>query len=229
MSLRLPVRLQSSLQLRLIILIVLLVGLSLEGFAQSSRGTSSEKLQGDLQKPWHGQEIAQLDDGVVPQGRITYKLNSGWQNWPEEKREKIITSMDEALWLYNRYGRFEKQLRVAYKPSVKTADANINGQIRFGKQISTRTALHEISHTLGIGTARKWDRMLEDKTWQGHNGNRMLQAFDGHESVVKGDKNHFWPYGMNYPKDDGPERRIRHVLMVEALCRDMDLPVFAQQ
>lgn len=189
---------------------------------------SAEEFNGDLQKPWHGEEIPQLDDGVIPQGRITYELNGDWRRWPADKREKIVKSMDEAVWLYNRYGRFEKRLRATYNPNVKTADGSSNGQIRFGKQISTRTALHEISHTLGIGTSRRWKQMFEDKTWTGHHATRMLQAFDGHEAKLKGDKSHFWPYGLNYAKGDSPVTRIRHVLMVEAICRDMDLPVFAQ-
>ena len=168
------------------------------------------------------------DDPVEFRGKITYRFNEGWQSWPEDKRSRILKSMDEAVWIYNRYGRFEKTLRVAYNPKVPTADGNINGQIRFGKQISTKTALHEISHTLGVGTARRWQKLLVEKNWNGHHANRMIQALDGPQAKLSGDRQHFWPYGLNQPKEDSPVNRIRHVLMVEALCRDMELPVFAQ-
>lgn len=173
-------------------------------------------------------EQSAAENVLQPRGQLTYVLSDGWEKWPEDKRKRIVTAMDEAVALYNQYGRFQKKLRVAYVPSVRTADANYKGNIRFGKQIATRTALHEISHTLGIGTTQKWRKILKDKQWTGYYANRLLQSFDGADAKLKGDRQHFWPYGLNYAKGDSPVNRIRHVMMVEALCRDMDLPVFVQ-
>ncbi|MEM6799456.1 MAG: hypothetical protein AAF589_08070 [Planctomycetota bacterium] len=174
-------------------------------------------------------EYTEPEDGVQNLGRLSYRLNPGYDRWPEEKRVRIIKAMDEAVWLYNRYGMFEKQLRVAYDRSVPTANANFNGQIKFGKSISTRVALHEIQHTLGVGTQRKWERMLDNKKWTGHHANRLLQSFDGRDARLSGDRQHFWPYGLNYDKGDDPTNRVRHILMVEALCRDMGLRVFRKE
>ncbi len=166
------------------------------------------------------------EDGIEFRGRLSYTLTGDWNKWPEDKRVRIVKAMDEAVWLYNRYGAFEKKLRVMYKSSIPTADGNINGTIRFGKSISTKTALHEISHTLGVGTSRKWDQMFKDKKWHGERANRLAQAFGGPDAKLGGDKSHFWPYGLNHKKEDSPTNRIRHVLMVQAMCQDMGERVF---
>ncbi|KAM0701135.1 hypothetical protein Q7P35_011496 [Cladosporium inversicolor] len=45
-----------------------------------------------------------------------------------------------------------KTIRVYYTPGVPTAEANYNGDLRFGSNAAyqtERTALHEIAHTLG--------------------------------------------------------------------------------
>ncbi len=158
-------------------------------------------------------------------GRLTYRLTEGWEQWPKDKRERIVAAMDEAVAFYNRHGRFKKEIRVSYNPETPTADGHYNGHIRFGGSISTRTALHEISHTLGVGTTRKWREMCQDKKWIGERANRLLRSFDGPDAEVNCDPRHFWPYGLNYPREDGAVQRLRHVQMVEALCRDMGLPV----
>ena len=47
-----------------------------------------------------------------------------------------------------------KTIRVYYTHGVPTAEANYNGDLRFGSSAAyqtVRTALHEIAHTLGVG------------------------------------------------------------------------------
>ena len=156
-------------------------------------------------------------------GNITYKLVGDPDNWPKDKRKVITDSMDFAVNLYNEHAYFSKEVRVAYNPKVRTADGNINGSIRFGNSFSKRTALHEISHTLGIGTHWKWNQMLKDGKWTGPRANALVKKFNGPDAVIRGDKSHFWPYGMNYSKEDGAENYVRHVLIVQALCQDMGL------
>lgn len=158
-------------------------------------------------------------------GKLTYKLSEGWEQWPPKKRQRIVAAMDTAVSLYNKHARFKKKLVVSYNLGTPTADANYRGRIRFGKSIGARTALHEISHTLGVGTTKKWRSMIKGGRWGGQHANRLLQSFDGPQAKLKGDKHHFWPYGLNYAREDGKRRRIRHVKLVEALCRDMQLPV----
>lgn len=162
----------------------------------------------------------------VARGALTYALSPGSASWPETKRAQIVKAMDEAVALYNRYAPFEKSLRVSYVPSVPTADGNYNGHIRFGGSISTRIALHEIAHTLGVGTTGAWRKGLKEGKWSGPSAVALVQGFDGPNTILRGDRQHFWPYGLNYDREDGAVKRIRHVLMVESLCRDMALPVF---
>lgn len=155
---------------------------------------------------------------------ISYTLVSP-ETWPEDVRERITESMDEAADLYNKYGqrKFRKRLRISYNPGVPTADGNYNGSIRFGSMINTRTAMHEIAHTLGIGQHRRYLELMEDGEWAGRRAMRKLKEFDGDAAVLKGDRQHFWPYGLNYDKEDGKENRKRHVLIVYAMLRDMDI------
>ena len=186
----------------------------------------------DIMKPG---DWTKLQEENLPQddfhslGNVTYRFNGDWKKWPESKRVQIIKAMDEAVWYYNRYGQFEKEIRVLYNASVPTADGNINGQIRFGKSISSRTAMHELAHTMGVGTHHKWRKMMKGGKWEGHYANRALKSYNGAEAIVKGDRQHFWPYGLNQPKEDSETNRIRHVLMVEAICRDMGARVFVKQ
>lgn len=156
-------------------------------------------------------------------GKLRYKLSDGNENWPSEIREKIVTAMDGAVALYNDVGTFDKELRVSYSPSTPTADANYNGYIRFGGQIGKRTALHEIGHTLGVGTTRQWKELLVDGKWTGKHAIALLKSFDGPDAVLKGDRQHFWPYGLNFEKESSPENDRRHVQMVRALRIDMGL------
>lgn len=156
-------------------------------------------------------------------GTLRYRLVSGNENWPPEIRQRIVAAMDGAVALYNAVGAFDKQLTVAYSPGTPTADANYNGHIRFGGQIGKRTALHEIGHTLGVGTTRQWRQLLIDGKWTGEHANALLREFDGPDAVLKGDRQHFWPYGLNYDKESSPENDIRHVKLVAAFRIDMGI------
>ncbi len=171
-------------------------------------------------------EVEQTDEGL--QGRLHYRLTDGHEDWPADKRERIIRAMNEAVLIYNLFSSFDKEIRVTYNPNVPTADGNFNGHIRFGGSISTRTALHEISHVLGVGTTREWRRGIEGGVWQGERGQAVVRAFNGPEAVLRGDRQHLWPYGLNFDREGTDMMTfIRHVMVVEAVCRDMGLNVFA--
>ena len=161
--------------------------------------------------------------GQTQSGGLSWSFTDGADGWPSDKREAIAQAMDEAVALYNEHGGYAKALRVSYNPETPTADANFNGRIRFGGQIGARTALHEIGHTLGVGTTRQWRRLLQDGRWSGSAATELLQSWDGDDAVLKGDRQHFWPYGLNYDREDGDQARRRHVEMVAALRKDMGL------
>jgi hypothetical protein len=131
--------------------------------------------------------------------------------------------MDGAVALYNRHGTFRKHVYANYNPSVPTAQANFDGWMDFGGQIGYRTALHELSHTMGIGTASNYRNFIQNGTWTGANALQQLRQFDGSGAIPYTDGTHFWPYGLNYESEGGTESNRRHVLMVSAFRRDMGL------
>jgi hypothetical protein len=152
---------------------------------------------------------------------ITYWLNNP-ASWPADIRSQIEASIQEAVQLYNQHGSFNKQLSIEYNPGVPTADGNINGNIRFGGSRNTRVAMHEIAHTLGVGTHWNWHVNGPYTTAQ-------IRQFDGPGAWLSGDSTHFWPYGLNYDNEDGFINRIRHIRMVAALVCDMGMLGIAQE
>lgn len=158
----------------------------------------------------------------VNRNRLTW--NTGWGFGSDTARDQgIINGMDSAVMHYNSLGLFDKHLTANNSPGTPTADANYDGQIRFGGSYGYRVALHEISHTLGVGTWWRWGELMVNGAWTGQYANEQLSQFDGPASVVHGDGAHFWPYGLNYDNESSPENDRRHVLMVDALRRDMGI------
>lgn len=157
-------------------------------------------------------------------GPMTFELEGDPSQWDAAAREKIVKAMTEAVAIYNQHAQFKQNVPVTHSPSTPTADANFNGHIRFGGQIGTRTALHEIGHILGIGTARNWRRFIKDGNWTGKHAVAQLKAFDGPDAVLHADGQHFWPYGLNFDKEGtSAEQYRRHVLMVAAFRADLGL------
>jgi hypothetical protein len=155
-------------------------------------------------------------------GTLTYAFDASVEHGPAEIRQSIRMSMEEAVLVYNSTVHFAKHITVRYDPAVPTAHANFNGNLTFGGQIGTRTALHEIAHTLGIGTHPKWTSMIREGRWTGEHAMRQLRAFDGADAELCADRQHFWPYGLNYEKEASEENYRRHVHMVAAFCKDLE-------
>lgn len=156
-------------------------------------------------------------------GPLTYELAGGAESWPADIRAQIVYAMDGAVAQYNRYGTFSKHLYANYNSSVPTAQGNYSGWIDFGGMRNYRVALHEISHTLGIGTVWNWSTLMQNGQWTGANALAQLREFDGSTAVLYGDGVHFWPYGLNYDNEAGTENNRRHVLMVAAFRRDLGI------
>jgi len=155
--------------------------------------------------------------------QLTYQLAGNNASWPAAKRSAIISAMDTAVAIYNANGYFPKNLTANYSASVPTAQANYSGWIDFGGSISSRVALHEISHTLGVGTYWNWDPKVNAGKWTGARALARVALFDGTGSVLNCDGTHFWPYGLNYDYEDSTTNRVRHVKMVSALRWDMGI------
>ncbi|KAL2152729.1 hypothetical protein VTH82DRAFT_5914 [Thermothelomyces myriococcoides] len=137
---------------------------------------------------------------------------------------RIEAAMQAAVNRYNRLAPLaQKQITVQYVPSVPTADGNFNGNIRFGADrayMTERTALHEISHTLGVGQTRAFD----DRCAAGPSGwptaIELLRSWDGPDAVINCGGGHFWPYGLNYENEMSETNAERHCLLVNAMLAD---------
>ena len=156
-------------------------------------------------------------------GPLTYKLSGGSGEWPEDRRKRIVDAMDASVSFLNEHGDFKKQVTANNSPGTPTADANYSGWINWGGSISRRVALHEISHTLGIGTHPEWQKNIEEGRWTGKHAVKQLREFDGPDAVLHADRQHFWPYGLNFDNESSPVNDVRFVKMVEAFRKDLGI------
>lgn len=136
---------------------------------------------------------------------------------------RITSAMNAAVSRYNNLSDLGKSITVRYDPGVPTADGNINGTIRFGSNrsyMTERTALHEIAHTIGVGTSAGWSRLGGSGTWTGAQATALVRQFDGSSAKLSTGGGHFWPYGLNYENEFSGTAADRHVRIVAAMVRD---------
>jgi hypothetical protein len=137
--------------------------------------------------------------------------------------DQITKAMNAAVARYNNLSDLGKTLTVRYEPAVPTADGNINGTIRFGSNrsyMNERTALHEIAHTIGVGTSSGWSRLGGSGTWTGGQATALVRQYDGSGAKISTGGGHFWPYGLNYDNEWSGTAADRHVHIVAAMVRD---------
>ncbi|EFQ36786.1 ricin B lectin [Colletotrichum graminicola] len=130
-------------------------------------------------------------------------------------------AMRLAVARHSRLGSAIKNLRVYYTPGVPTAEANYNGDVRFGTNrayMNERTALHEISHTLGVGQTAEFDRKCAAGDWA--SALPLLRSWDGAGAVINCGGSHIWPYGLNYDNEWSETNANRHVRLINAMIRD---------
>jgi hypothetical protein len=168
-------------------------------------------------------EPATMQPAPSTQPPLGYVLSKNAENADPAIRARIVEAMDRAVATYNRHATISKRITANYNAKVPIAEGNYDDWISFGGQIGYRTALHEISHTLGVGTHPRWRSMIRDGRWTGQQANAQLREFDGPDAVLHADRAHFWPYGLNYDREWKPDADRRHVLMVAAIRRDLGL------
>jgi hypothetical protein len=167
-------------------------------------------------------------------GHVTYIINqSANASTTEQEILKLAKSaMDKAISYYNCYTNITKAVQVSYNSGTTTADGNINGSIRFGSDksyVEYTRAMHEISHTVGIGTASNWRSMISTSsgsgTFTGTNATAEVRAIKGDTtSVITADNAHFWPYGLNYASEVKDESELlNHCRMVVAIRKDLGM------
>ena len=98
---------------------------------------------------------------VFTHAEVTYTLHKSANPTADEQDayKRITTVMDSAVKLYNTYSNLSKFINVYYAPGVPTAEASSNGDLRFGENRSymvVPTAMHEMGHTMGIGTTSEY-------------------------------------------------------------------------
>lgn len=160
--------------------------------------------------------------------KVEYHLNRA-ENPTEDELDaykRITSAMDSAVNLYNKYTHLSKHIEVHYNTGVQTADASYNGTMRFGSNRSymqVRTAMHEMGHTMGMGTTEEYRAMLSGGVFQGETAQAKLKELTGDpQAVLKGDAQHFWPYGLNYDSElHSEEDLIIHCQIVEAMYQDI--------
>jgi len=162
-------------------------------------------------------------------GHVTYILAKVTAPTADQQAsyDKINSAMDAAVSYYNCYTNITKSLNVSYVPSVATADGNSNGSIRFGSQASMNrvTAMHEISHTVGIGTAPNWAAFVVGGKFTGASANAQLLAIPNRlADTIGADTQHFWPYGLNYESEGQTQADLLgHCQMVMAIRKDLGM------
>lgn len=174
--------------------------------------------------PAQADQDPQASAAETRQSTITWTLVRA-QNPTADQQDaytRITSAMNAAVARYNNLSDLGKNITVHYDPNVPTADGNINGTIRFGAKASMneRTALHEISHTIGVGTSGDWGSLGCGGTYNGAQATALVKQYDGSSAAIKCDGSHFWPYGLNYDSEFSQTNADRHVEIVEAMVRD---------
>jgi len=159
---------------------------------------------------------------------VTYWLDSSAYNHAEVK-----AAIEEAVPIYNKYGSFNKHLAVYYNSGVPTAQANYDGVITFGGSRNTRVALHEMGHTVGVGTywgSPSYSSLMAGGVWQGYYGRKLaIEMGSAYADGLHGDGDHIWPWGLNYDSEDGFMERVRHVRIMAAVRCDMGIMAYNRE
>lgn len=155
---------------------------------------------------------------------ITYTLSEASSPTSDQSDAyaKIKSAMDAAIARHEDNGSTaSKTITVEYNTGVATADGNFNGNIRFGADrayMTERVALHEISHTLGVGQTNAFTQNCDSNNWPA--ANELLQSFDGSGATISCGGSHFWPYGLNYENEMSDTDADRHVQIINAMLTD---------
>jgi hypothetical protein len=83
--------------------------------------------------------------------------------------------------------------------------------------------MHEIAHTVGIGTVSQWATLISNGKYTGTNGiNALRQVTEDSKAILNGDNQHFWPYGLNYESEVKSKNDfIYHCKIVNAIQKDL--------
>lgn len=164
---------------------------------------------------------------VFSHAEVTYTLHKSANPTADEQDayKRITTVMDSAVKLYNTYSNLSKFINVYYAPGVPTAEASSNGDLRFGENRSymvVPTAMHEMGHTMGIGTTQEYWDVCKDGVFRNDKVQAKLREMDGPNAELHCDRQHIWPYGLNQASEAKSEKDlINHVILVETIYQQL--------
>jgi hypothetical protein len=170
------------------------------------------------------------DNAAIVINTYTGAENQQWQlreiptSVVQDAYNRITIAMNAAVKRYNKWGNFDKLITVNYVPSVPTADANFNGNMRFGantQYMVEGTALHELGHCMGVGTSPRWTAPLViGANYVGAKAVQWVKYYDGPNGVINCDTQHMWPYGLNFANEYSETNFDRHVRIIWAMRQD---------
>jgi hypothetical protein len=177
-----------------------------------------------------GQGTGGADSECPGSGNVSYVLNTPTSPTADEADAYALIDevMSEAVRYYNCYTDLELDITANYKPSVPTAEANIDGWLSFGSNRSYMvlpTAMHEIAHVAGIGYYTFGQMRDSNGIWTGAIANAVLASIPNpRDTQLHADNMHFWPYGLNYASEyENEDDLINHCKLVQAIRQDMGL------
>lgn len=168
---------------------------------------------------------------TIPAGNITWTYDNGADAAANERINKAVAS---AVDYWNMLTSINGlKLSVHYGSGTPTADCSYGGWMRVGPNASyqrTGTIMHEMGHAIGVGQHIRWygpNSPLRaggnTGNWLGERANKVVQFLDNNPSaVMKGDKTHMWPYGINGAHEDSGQEflYIGNGLITQALGED---------
>ena len=183
-----------------------------------------------------GIAVALFSTVSFAEGGVTYTLHKSANPTSDEEDayRRITTVMDSAVKLYNTYSNLSKFINVYYSPGVPTAEASSNGDLRFGENRSymvVPTAMHEMGHTMGIGTTQEYWDACQDGVFRNDKVQAKLRELSGKPSdELHCDRQHIWPYGLNQASEVKSEKDlIIHVQLVDFIHQQLFKEAFYKQ
>ena len=177
-----------------------------------------------------------LSSFAFAEGGVSYTLHKSANPTADEQDayKRITAVMDSAVKLYNTYSNLSKFINVYYSPGVPTAEASSNGDLRFGENRSymvVPTAMHEMGHTMGIGTTQEYWDACQDGVFRNDKVQAKLRELSGKPSdELHCDRQHIWPYGLNQASEVKSEKDlIIHVQLVDFIHQQLFKEAFYKQ
>lgn len=166
---------------------------------------------------------------TIPKGNIGYWFDGGLTG---DNRTRVEAAIKSAVEYWNTHTSIRGlNLTVNYGSGTPTAEASYGGWMRFGPSASyqqTGTALHEMGHTIGVGTHQYWNNTSSSPlkvggVWLGERATQVVRFLENDASAtLRGDATHMWPYGINGAHEDtGSELLyIGNSLITQAVAED---------